>query len=694
MEDLPKNTKNIFEKLVSICKEKSKRDVLIEKNSGGQPNFTEQEESTFEECYLLLSDKEKKDFPFENFDSTDINHKQLLYNYINDIIVKIKVTEIYRSKDIKQMIIFLSGQGGVGKTYFLNKLMGKDQNNPFVYVTASTAIASQNLGYKDEETGEQSFGRTVHSVFSALIVPTSKSKVPQGEKKESYIKKLARERIKLVLSKPEFYPIDHIKSMQTLWIDEISMISEFHFDFWNYCLQEIMKNEKFFGGINLILTGDFFQIAPVGDNSPNSLTKNFCFESENFRKHVETFNLLFSHRQKKDMNTGNLLSNARVGTLTPNDIQLLNNAIVRGENDARIPETAVRVYFTKDEVGRYNKSKLDDLPGEEKIFEREIFYRKCKKEKGCETMVKHTDYDIKEVVLREDGGYDKYVDARFLRVKEQSRIVCTRNISPETGVVNGRSGKVLYLKRRDDKMNGDGRKIKDLEIKQKQYSNNFFKKQTTPQNDDIKDDDVLCSREWVLGVLFDGDEKETVLEAEPKKIYLNCGCLISCVNFPVKLAWAITTHSCQGMTLENMFFKVPSYFGACGYVGLSRVRRLKDLFLDSCFRPSFIKADQKVVKFYYPNEISEKVEPNSDLLKAIQTNNNRNNNNNMEIDFSSFASPFANSNLNITNQTFRKETNGFLQSSIKKFNFGSNKPKDDEKKRNERRKRRNRYKEN
>ena len=199
--------------------------------------------------------------------------------------------------------IFITGPGGVGKTFAIKHIYDDAKsNNKRICVTALTGVAAVLLDCN---------ATTIHSWSGVGICNKSDS---------SIISKISRS---------EFYKYNW-KNTDILIIDEVSMMSLRIFELLNKLGQIIRLNRKPFGGIQIILSGDFFQLPPVKETL-------FCFESSVFHSSFnKIINLTKIYRQQNDSIYKNLLLNMRKGLITKKSIELLNSKIINVSNISNV----------------------------------------------------------------------------------------------------------------------------------------------------------------------------------------------------------------------------------------------------------------------------------------------------------------------------------------------------------------------
>jgi ATP-dependent DNA helicase PIF1 len=241
-----------------------------------------------------------------------------------------KIFELYSSGEN----VFVTGPGGSGKSEIL-KIIYKDciEKKKKVFVTAMTGVAANILGCN---------ATTLHS-WAGIGLGTGKF--------ESILKKIKRSKSKK----------DSWISTEILIIDEISMLSLTLFVLLDKIGRSIRNKEKPFGGIQLIFSGDFFQLPPI---SPNE----FCFESTLFYEYFKNKVALDIIFRQTDSKFKSLLNNIRVGRITKSNIKLLQTRIGLESPDGICPTILCP---TRKQVEKINTEKLNSLGGKEYTYPRE-----------------------------------------------------------------------------------------------------------------------------------------------------------------------------------------------------------------------------------------------------------------------------------------------------------------------------------
>ena len=191
--------------------------------------------------------------------------------------------------------VFISGVGGCGKTYLLKQLFQYFKEKKRCVLTSTTGISAYNLG-----------GITVHS-WCKIVIPQHIENVQEW-----------MERLVTTLRKRPGIARKY-QDLEVLFIDEVSMMGANYFDVLNYVCQNLRRNSKVFGGLQLVLSGDMMQLSPVLDN--------FVFESQVWDQCNLQFYRLVKAWRFDNQRWVDLLQRARVGKLNAEDCGLLNSRV-------------------------------------------------------------------------------------------------------------------------------------------------------------------------------------------------------------------------------------------------------------------------------------------------------------------------------------------------------------------------------
>ncbi len=407
--------------------------------------------------------------------------------------------------------VFLTGSAGTGKTYVLNQYISylKERKVP-VAVTASTGIAATHLN-----------GMTIHAWSGMGVKDSLTSKDLQNLKTKKYLQK-------------------QLEASKVLVIDEISMLHKNQLDIVNRILQFFKGNELPFGGIQVVVSGDFFQLPPVGRPGEANRDK-FAFMSEAWLKAGFAVCYLTEQYRQTDSELNDILNEIRASKVSLNSLKLLKEAEKTRMDWGWEP---TKLYTHNHDVDRENRDHLQTLEGGIKVFEA--------KKKGNPKLL--------EVMTKSVLAQERLV------LKEGAKVMFLKN-NLEAGYFNGTLGKVTG-----------------------------FNQEGLPEV-----------------TTFDGNH----IVAEPEKWSMDNdkgSSLASFEQIPLRLAWAITVHKSQGVTLQAAEIDLSKTFErGQGYVALSRLKEIKNLkltgFNDTALEvdPLAYKADKRF------QELSEEEESIMDL---------------------------------------------------------------------------------
>ena len=367
----------------------------------------------------------------------------------------------------------LTGAAGTGKTYLLNTFIAQARKRgKKVSVTATTGLAATHLG-----------GNTIHS-WSGIGV--------SDHLPNNFFERLSKTRR------------DVISKTDVLIIDEISMLHDFRLDMIDKVLRTVRENDQPFGGIQLVMSGDFFQLPPV--NRPNEQGGGFVVYSDAWQELQPAVLYLERQYRQNDEQLLEILTALRTGDVRRRHVEALLTRTEIEPPDGDITE----LHTVNVDVDDINIQKLAELPGEERSYQQTTT--------GSKIYVEN----LQRSVLAPEN----------LVIKLGALVMAVKN-SPQKLYANGSIGTVVDFEPLTEYPVvefRDGRRV------------------------------TMVPDVWELR---DGERKRASIS-----------------QVPLRLAWAITVHKSQGMTLDAAKIDLRKAFvEGMGYVALSRVRDLDNLYL-------------------------------------------------------------------------------------------------------------------
>ena len=295
--------------------------------------------------------------------------------------------------------VFLTGPAGSGKTYLLKIFIEWfikycENDNEKIYITSTTGLSALLID-----------GMTINRY----------SGIGTGDKSvEDYFKKIMK--------------MTHIKkrwlSTKVLIIDEISMMNPDTFDKLEILAQKIRKNSSPFGGIQLILSGDFLQLPPIN-------CQNFCFDSFSWQFVIHKTIYFDKIVRQHDTKLQNILNNIRIGIVNDDVKEILNNCLNKdlSNSDGIIPTL---LYSRKNMVYEYNILELNKLIND---FNKEHYCYQSYFEFGKN--IKEESKDFLKDLLN-----SQYQVEDSIKLSVQTQVMLTVNM-PEVGLANGSRGIIV-----------------------------------------------------------------------------------------------------------------------------------------------------------------------------------------------------------------------------------------------------------
>jgi ATP-dependent DNA helicase PIF1 len=361
-------------------------------------------------------------------------------------------------------------------------------------------------------------------------------------------------------------------------IDEVSMLSLKLFNTLNEIGKIIRGNQKPFGGIQLIFSGDFFQLPPVGDRDDLD-TQRFCFESDDWNAifHRDCQIQLKKIFRQTDETYSTILNQIREGKIKRKSNDLLLQYVGR-TLDPNLVAEPTKLYPTRAKVENINNTKMDTLVGDAKQFNIK-FLKDLEMTKS--ERARRVDFSAKDIQIELEFLANNLICDKELTLKIGSQVMCIVNIQSDTGIeiCNGSQGIVQSF------CETTGAPLVKF--------NNGIQRMMVPH---------IWISDKIPGVGIS--------------------------QVPLILAWALTIHKSQGATMDAAEIDVGSGIFECGqtYVALSRVKSLEGLYL-TCFDATKIRINKKVKEFYESLILyHETKETNSEIYVPLIVSETINNN--------------------------------------------------------------------
>jgi energy-coupling factor transporter ATP-binding protein EcfA2 len=442
---------------------------------------------------------------------------------IDDIELDRDNVEFNRAADFvinTNKLFYLTGKAGTGKTTFLKYI--KEVSNKNTVIVAPTGVAAINAG-----------GVTINSFFQIPFSPF----VPDDLRlRTSSLGTVSQENIYKTFS---YNKVKRkiIETLELLIIDEISMVRCDTIDVIDRILRVFRKKPYFpFGGVQIVLIGDTFQLPPVVKNDVWNILSQFYktpffFSSRVIENDKPPYIELKKIYRQSEQEFIDLLNRVRVNKVNNNDYQLLNSkydpTFSSNDSDYIILATHNAI------VNETNLTKLNEL--------------------------KTTQYNFVATVIDDFPDKMKPTD-HYLKLKVGAQIMFIKNDNGGGGrYYNGKIAKIVKLEEGQVVAAFDNGQ--EVEVEKAEWKNITYKYNSLTKRIEEK----------IIGTF---------------------------VQFPIKLAWAITVHKSQGLTFEKVIADLAGAFASGQvYVALSRCTSSNGLVLKTQLHPNAIKTDPRVIEF-------------------------------------------------------------------------------------------------
>lgn len=414
--------------------------------------------------------------------------------------------------------VFITGSAGTGKSFLINTIkQWANKNEKKIAITALTGAAAALIE-----------GKTIHS-WAAVGLGKDTA--------EDYARYIHN---KMPLKMRWF-------KTQILIIDEVSMMNSRFLDMIEELARLVRKNVKPFGGIQVILCGDFFQLPPVqktfkrNDDGEEVEDSYFCFEAGCWNRLINYTVELKEIMRQKDIEFAECLQKVRQGIVDDKVHEIINKCLSSQDSKKEMIKLIkpTRLYTTRASVDEINYKELRKLQNKGN----EVINYKA----SVGTTKKCSAEDVDRYMQMMDRDHPYQVD---LHLAKDAQVMLLANLGTEEGLVNGSRGVIIGF---------------DNNYPMVQFMNGMVLK--------------IIEHEWKM----EATSNITIIRRQ----------------IPLKLAWAITVHKSQGASLDCVELDIGSSIFEYGqtYVALSRVRSMEGLSIIS-FNPKKVMAHPRVKDFY------------------------------------------------------------------------------------------------
>lgn len=407
--------------------------------------------------------------------------------------------------------LFISGMAGAGKTAVINRfieLIDAEYKGVFnIAVTASTGIAATLIS-----------GSTIHSWAGFGV-----SKEPFDPSDLDYFIKSKRKQF---------------EQLDVLIIDEISMLPAYLFTKLNAALKYFRKNDEPFGGVQLVVIGDFLQLPPVNRKSDVDVDNRFVIETDDWKEADFKFCFLDKTYRATDERLKKILIEISKNSLSTESEELINERMFTKPDSGKAYTT---LFTTNKNVDKYNEEQLSLNPNPSRKYIARNF--------GA----------AKEV----EKAYKKYNIPETIELKVGATVILTKNLKQPVALANGSIGVVQKIL------------TEGVQVKFNNGHTEFI---------NYRDNNITKKEEFLVNGKM---QKIDVIVATVSQI-------------PLKLGYAITVHKSQGQTFDGVVMDLSNCFQeGLGYVALSRVRSIDDLVIQGINKKAYkVSAKSQKITLY------------------------------------------------------------------------------------------------
>ncbi len=445
--------------------------------------------------------------------------------------------------------IFLTGKAGTGKTTLLKRI--KKESSKKMAIVAPTGVAAMNAK-----------GTTINSFFQLPPGSFFPGDIGLQNLQEGFVS------ISSAVNDLS-YTNDKLKlfnELELLVIDEVSMVRCDVMDMLDALLRSVRKNSSPFGGLQLLLIGDLYQLPPVTKREDWAVLSRaypspYFFDSLVVRKHpLLQIELTKVFRQTEETFI-KILNDIRSNQINDEGLVLLNQRFDPEFKDSKDINPII-ITSHNAEANLINKQKLDELEGEIYTFDAEV------------------NGEFKELGLQAEQQLALKVGAQVMFIKNDT--------GEDRKFYNGKIGKIKSIDQEEIYVSFTG------------------------------EEDLLLTKSAWQSFEYKLDDEEQVSQNQVGEF----------LQYPIKLAWAVTIHKSQGLTFDHAIIDAgKSFIAGQVYVALSRVRTLDGLVLKSKINKDSLRSNNEVINFMKPLNLEEltqmKVEAQEKFILQLVLNHFR-----------------------------------------------------------------------
>ncbi|GAB1462803.1 ATP-dependent DNA helicase [Pedobacter sp.] len=423
--------------------------------------------------------------------------------------------------------VFLTGKAGTGKTTLLKKI--KKESAKKMAVVAPTGVAAMNAK-----------GTTINSFFQLPPDSFFPGNVSLQGLQQGIVA------IQSVVNETS-YTNDKLKlfnELELLVIDEVSMVRCDVMDMIDALLRAVRRNNNPFGGLQLLLIGDLYQLPPVTKREDWALLSSvypspYFFDSVVVRQYPVLQIELTTVFRQTEQTFIKILNDIRSNQIDEEDLALLNQRFNPTFKDTTAISPII-ITSHNAEANLINQQKLAELEGEIYTFDAEI------------------NGEFKEFGLQAEQQLQLKVGAQIMFIKNDT--------GDERRFYNGKIGKIKSLT------------SEEIYV--------AF----------VDEEDLLLSKSAWQSFEYKLDDEEQVSQNQIGEF----------LQYPIKLAWAVTIHKSQGLTFDHAIIDAgKSFISGQVYVALSRVRTLGGLILKSKINKDSLRTNNEVLNFMKPLSLTD-----------------------------------------------------------------------------------------